>query len=174
LTGARLALIVAGMRIAIFAAMLLAALIYAARKGGGPERVMVGIAVIILLWDRLLVNLGRVTYESVDMGYFAQDLFGASATLLLALCANRFWPLLAAVLHTLPLLAHFARAADVAVNPAVYLTMQVAASWIVPPLLISATWRHQKRLRRAGSYPSWRKWSRSSPPRTPSGSRQAF
>ncbi len=159
---------------AVFATLLLAALVYAARKGGGPERVMVGIALIILLWDRLLVLLGAVTYQSVDVGYLAQDLFGAAATLVLALFANRFWPLLAAVLHTLPLLAHFARAVDVAVNPVVYLTMQVTASWLVPPLLLAATWRHQKRLRRTGSYPSWRRWSRSSPQPTPNGSQQAF
>jgi len=162
------------MRIAVFATLLLAALIYAARKGGGPERVMVGIALIILLWDRLLVLLGAVTYQSVDVGYLAQDLFGAAATLVLALFANRFWPLLAAVLHTLPLLAHFARAVDIAVNPVVYLTMQVAASWLIPPLLIAATWRHQQRLRRTGSYPSWRRWSRSSPQATPNGSQQAY
>lgn len=161
------------MRIAIFVTLLLVALAYAAWKGGGPERAMVGIAIVIVLWDRLLVAAGLVTYEGVDLGYLAQDMFGAAATILLALCAYRFWPLLAAVLHTLPLLAHFARAVDVAVNPIVYLTMQVAASWCVPPLLIAATWRHQRRLKRIGSYPSWRTWSRSSPPPTPDGSRQA-
>jgi hypothetical protein len=161
------------MRIAIFATLLLVALVYAGWKGGGPERAMVGIAIVIVLWDRLLVAAGLVTYQSVDLGYLAQDIFGAAATILLALCAYRFWPLLAAVLHTLPLLAHFARAVEAAVNPVVYLTMQVAASWCVPPLLIAATWRHQQRLKRIGSYPSWRSWSRWSPPPTPSGSRRA-
>lgn len=161
------------MRIAIFATLLLVALVYAAWKGGGPERAMVGIAIVIVVWDRMLVAAGLVTYHGVDLGYLAQDMFGAASTVLLALCAYRFWPLLAAVLHTLPLLAHFARAVDVAVNPVVYLTMQVAASWCVPPLLIAATWRHQQRLKHSGSYPSWRSWSRSSLPPTPSGSRPA-
>lgn len=160
------------MRIAIFATLLLVALVYAAWKGGGPERTMVGIAMTIIIWDRLLVATDMVTYQSVDFGYLAQDMFGAAATILLALSAYRFWPLLAAALHTLPLLAHFARAIDIAMNPVVYLTMQVAASWCIPPLLIAATWRHQQRLKRMGSYPSWRSWSRSSPRAKPKRSRR--
>src|SRR3546814_10588781 len=50
-------------------------------------------------------------------------------------------------LHFLPLLAHTSRMLDMTLHPAAYLTMQVAASWLVPPLLILATWRHQRCLR---------------------------
>src|SRR3546814_12951376 len=67
---------------------------------------------------------------------------------MLAMTAHRFWPMVAAVLQTLPLLAHFSRLADVGMHPIAYLTMQVAASWLLPPLLAAATWRHQTRLRR--------------------------
>lgn len=144
------------MRIAIFAAFLLIALVYAAWRGGGPERWMVGISVIIVIWDRLLVAFGTVVYHSLDVGYFALDLFGASATFLLAMTAYRFWPIVAAVLHALPLLAHVSRAVDVSMNPVVYLTMQVASSWLLPPLLIAATWMHRQRLKRDGNDPSWR------------------
>src|SRR3546814_5983530 len=70
---------------------------------------------------------------------------------MLAMTAHRFWPMVAAVLQTLPLLAHFSRLADVGMHPIAYLTMQVAASWLLPPLLAAATWRHQTRLRRSGS-----------------------
>src|SRR3546814_9104988 len=59
------------------------------------------------------------------------------------------------ILQTLPLLAHFSRLADVGMHPIAYLTMQVAASWLLPPLLAAATWRHQTRLRRSGSDQSW-------------------
>ena len=48
MTEARPAPIVAGMRIAIFVTLLLVALAYAAWKGGGPERAMVGIAIVIV------------------------------------------------------------------------------------------------------------------------------
>ena len=140
---------------AVFATFLLIALLYAAWKGGGPERAMTAIAVIIVIWDRVLVGSGAVSYHSLDIGYLAQDLFGTIATLTLAMVAHRFWTIPAAILHTLPLLAHLSRAADLTISPTVYLTMQVAASWLFPPLLILATWHHQRRLKRLGSDPSW-------------------
>lgn len=152
------------MRIAVFATILLVALIYAAWKGGGPERAMVGIALIIVIWDRLLVGSGAVSYHSLDWGYLAQDLFGTLATLILAMVAYRFWTIPAAILHTLPLLAHLSRAADLSISPVVYLTMQVSASWLFPPLLILATWHHRRRLKRYGSDPSWHISWKSPPP----------
>jgi hypothetical protein len=153
------------MRTAIFAAVLLIALVYALRRGGGPERAMVAIAVTIVIWDRIMVSAGIYVYHSLDLGYLALDLFGSLATIALAMTAYRFWPMVAAVLHTLPLLAHFSRVVDVSMNPVVYLTMQVAVSWCLPPLLIVATWRHQQRLKLDGSDPSWRgSLRRSNPP----------
>jgi hypothetical protein len=143
------------MRVAIFASLLLIALIYAAWKGGGPERMMVMIAVIIVIFDRLLVGFDIVSYQSLDLGYLALDIFGATATLALALVAYRFWTIPAAILHALPLLAHLSRVVDLSISPVVYLTMQVASSWLVPPLLILATWHHQRRLKQQGSDPSW-------------------
>lgn len=151
------------MRIAIFAAILLIALLYAAWRGGAPERAMVAIAVTIVAWDRLMVAFGTVVYQSLDIGYLALDLFGAVATFVLAMTALRFWPLIAAIIHAIPLLGHLSRAIDVTMSPMVYLTMQVAASWCLPPLLIVATWQHQRRLKRDGSDPPWRTSSRSSP-----------
>src|SRR3546814_2912661 len=70
-----------------------------------------------------------------------------------------------AVLHILPLLAHTSRILDVEIHPAAYLTMQVATSWLIPPILILATWRHQRRLARGDSEPSWHVSSRQSHPR---------
>src|SRR3546814_786159 len=89
------------------------------------------------------------------------------STTVLALCAHRFWPMIAAALHFLPLLAHTSRMLDMTLHPAAYLTMQVAASWLVPPLLILATWRHQRRLRQRGNDPSWHVWWRASNPTIP-------
>ncbi len=155
------------MRTALFLAFLLAALGFAAWRGGAPERAMAAIALGVVGADAILHRYIPVEFATLDVGHLAIDLFGVSATTALALCAHRFWPMIAAVLHVLPLLAHTSRMLDMTLHPAAYLTMQVAASWLVPPLLILATWRHQRRLRRRGSDPSWHVWWRASNPTTP-------
>src|SRR3546814_11711003 len=71
--------------------------------------------------------------------------------------------MIAAALHLLPLMAHLSRASDLSMHPAAYMIMQVAWSWLVPPLLIFPTWPHQQRLQQTGSAPSWRNSSQSPP-----------
>ena len=144
------------MRIAAFLIFMLVAIVYALRRGGGPERAMALIAAMMIASDQALHLLIPPEYASLDVGHLAIDLFGASSTMFLALVAYRFWPMIAAALHILPLLAHLSRTFDFALHPAAYLIMQVTTSWLVPPLLIAATWRHQLRLKRNGNDPSWR------------------
>ena len=143
------------MRIALFLAFLLVATGYALWRGGGPERTMAAIALTMVGADQLLHSFVPPEYATLDMGHLAIDLFGAAATFMLALFAHRFWPMCVAVLHMLPLLAHTSRMIDVTMQPAVYLTMQVATSWPVPLILILATWRHRRRLASGESEPSW-------------------
>lgn len=148
-------------RIALFVSCLLLALAYAFRKGGGPERAMAWLLLLMLVTDQALHQLVLPTYLAVDTGHLLIDLMAAAATLAIALTAHRFWPMIAAALQFLPLLAHSTRAIELDLHPAAYLTMQVAASWLLPPLLVAATWRHQRRLERNGSDRSWQPWSRS-------------
>lgn len=143
------------MRMTIFVFFLLVAVAYALRRGGGPERAMAGIAIGMVLSDLLLHQLAPPIFDGLDLGHFAIDLVGAAATFTLAMVAYRFWPMLAAVLHMLPLMAHSSRLLDLPMQPAAYQVMQVASSWLVPPLLIAATWRQQRRVKLLGSYPSW-------------------
>ena len=142
-------------RIAIFVTILLATLFYALRRGGGPERTMALILIAMLLADQLLHLFVPPRLSGVDLGHLLIDLIAAGATFAVAMTAHRFWPMPAAVLQFLPLMAHIGKALDLSVHPVVYLTMQVAASWLLPPLLALATWRHQKRLRTNGSDRSW-------------------
>ncbi|HWT42155.1 MAG TPA: hypothetical protein VN034_03060 [Sphingopyxis sp.] len=125
---------------------------------------MAMILIAMLIADQALHLFVPARLDALDSGHLAIDLFAAIATMALALTAHRFWPLAAAALQLLPLLAHFSRAADLSVHPAAYLTMQVFASWLLPPLLVLGTWRHRKRLRTCGSDPSWHaSWRRSNP-----------
>ena len=152
------------LRIACFLTLLFLATLYALRKGGGPERAMAVILIAMLAADQLLHLVVPVRFTALDAGHLAIDIAAAAATLVLALAAHRFWPLAAEALQMLPLLAHFSRAVDLSVHPIAYLSMQVFASWLLPPLLFLGTWRHSKRLQIYGSDPSWRgSWRPSSP-----------
>ena len=144
------------MRVAAFILILLVAIGYALRRGGGPERAMAVIAAFMLLSDQVLHLLSPPEYANLDHGHLAIDVFGAISTVTLALIAYRFWPMIAAALHILPLLAHLSRYLDIHLHPSAYMIMQVALSWLVPPLLMVATWRHQQRVRRNGNDRSWR------------------
>lgn len=151
-------------RIAIFHLFLLAALVYALRKGGGPERAMALILIAMSASDLVLHQFVPPRFTSLDSGHLAIDIAAAAATFLLAVTAYRFWPMMAAALQFLPLLAHLSRAVNVEIQPAAYLTMQVGPSWLLPPLLALATWRHQGRVRTNGSDRSWYvSWRRSTP-----------
>jgi hypothetical protein len=107
------------------------------------------------VFDQALHLIIPAQFASLDAGHLLIDVFAAVTTVSLALVAHRFWPMIAAVFQVLPLLAHFSRVADLSMQPIAYLTMQVAASWLLPPLLVLATWRHQRRLQRSGSDRSW-------------------
>jgi hypothetical protein len=147
--------VIAMLRIAFFVTILLVALAYAMRRGGGPERAMALVLLAMLLTDQLLHLFVPVQYFAVDTGHLLIDLTAAAATLAIALMAHRFWPMIAAALQFLPLLAHSTRAIEMNLHSAAYLTMQVAGSWPLVPLLAMATWRHQRRLAQNGSDPSW-------------------
>src|SRR3546814_5574590 len=115
------------LRIVIFLILLLMASAYALWKGGGPERVMATILLGMLVVDQLVHLLIPAQFASVDTAHLALDLIAALLTFMLAMTAHRFWPLVAAVLQTLPLLAHFSRPSDVGMHPLAYLTLQLAA-----------------------------------------------
>lgn len=143
------------MRIALFLVFLAVAAGYALWRGGGPERTMAAIALTMVGGDQFLHAFVPPSFASLDTGHLAIDLFGATSTILLALFAHRFWPMCMAVLHMVPILAHTSRILDMDLLPAAYLTMQVATSWAVPPILILATWRHRRRLARGEKEPCW-------------------
>src|SRR3546814_7651561 len=91
------------LRIVIFLILLLMASAYALWKGGGPERVMATILLGMLVVDQLVHLLIPAQFASVDTAHLVLDLIAALLTFMLAMTAHRLWPMVAAVLQTLPL-----------------------------------------------------------------------
>lgn len=143
------------LRVALLIALLAVALGYAFWRGGAPERAMAALWLCLAIADPLLHLMAPLEYRVVDIGHLIIDLTGFSVATCIALTAYRFWPLLVAVLHFLPLLAHLSRSVDLDMHPAAYLIMQVGSYWLLAPLLVAGTWAHHRRLRLHGSDPSW-------------------
>lgn len=146
-------------RVVILLLLLAAALGYAFWRGGGPERVMAALWLILLVADPLIHRIAPLDYHFVDVGHLAIDIIGSAGAFLIALYAYRFWPLIVAPLQFLPLLAHMSRAIELDMHPSAYLIMQVASYWPLTPILIIGTWRHYRRANRLGSEPDWVSWS---------------
>src|SRR5690606_4716121 len=90
--------------------------------GAGPERLCAAVLVGMQGADAVLHAVaGRgALYHSVDTGHLAIDLVAALAFLLIAVNANRIYPLWMAAFQLISVLAHFARQASATVAGLAY------------------------------------------------------
>jgi hypothetical protein len=95
---------------------------------------------------------------------FIVDLGTLAAFLVLALRAERFWPLWISALQLLGTSGHLVKLMDPGVVPRAYAF--AAIFWSYPMLLLLAlgTYRHQRRLKRFGTDRSWARSSMASGP----------
>lgn len=127
---------------------------YAAVRGGAPERWGIGLFVMGAVLTNVTLAVAQAHYQRPVVGMMIVDVALAVAFTLLALKAQRFWPLWVAA----------AQIDMVAADVVIYSSETTAwayaiALWalsIPPPVLIGlGAWRHRRRLNRFGSDPSW-------------------
>jgi hypothetical protein len=128
---------------------------YTLFKGGPPERIG---ATILALGSALTVAAlsGPTTsYMSVEIGVFLVDVACLAGFLILALRAERYWPLWIAGLQLVGTAAHAVKLVDPDVIRRAYAFALVF--WSYPMLLLIAlgTYRHQQRVARFGADRSW-------------------
>jgi hypothetical protein len=99
---------------------------------------------------------------SVEIGVFIVDAVCLVAFLVLALRANRFWPLWVAGLQLIGTAGHAVKLADPEIIRRAYQIVLVFWSYPMLLLIVLGTWRHQQRLARFGVDRSWSSsWARS-------------
>lgn len=152
------------MRVAIYLLCLLAAVIYAGVRGGGPERATAAALVAIMVVDTIAHFLAPPTWIDVDAIHFTIDASALCCFFAIAMRANRFWPLCVTSLQAIAVIGHLAKAIDLAIHPTAYGIMQVATSYPLIAVLIIGTWAHARRERLTGSEQSWRSSSLKSHP----------
>lgn len=143
-------------RILIFDALLAGCCGYALWRGGQPERVVGGAFTVAYVATLASYASLATRFYTVEQGILIVD--GALLAVLAAVAirADRFWPLVVAALQLDTVGAHLLKVADAEVIRVTYALM--IAVWSYPMLILLAigTWRHRRRLTRAGHDRDWR------------------
>jgi hypothetical protein len=136
--------------------------IYALFKGGIPERMGTSILALASALTVAALSSPATVYISIESGVFVVDLACFTAFLVLALRANRYWPLWIAGLQLIGTSAHAVKLAYPEVIPKAYAFVTVFWGYPMLLILVLGTFRHQQRLARFGVDRSWSSsWGRS-------------
>jgi hypothetical protein len=139
----------------VFTALMLACCAYAFVGGGAPERIGAAIFLIGSVLTYAALETSPIKYRGVEIGAFIVDLATFLAFVLLALRANRYWPLWVSALLGLGLVGHLAMLLHPRVIPWAYAV--VLSIWSYPILLLMAagTYAHRRRSTGNDADPSW-------------------
>lgn len=128
---------------------------YALWKGGAPERVGAAIFIVGVLFTHFSGPTGPLRWTSLELGVLVVDVVVLVAFTLLALYAERFWPIWLTALHAIAVGGHAVKMVDPDLFRWGYAF--ALAFWSYPMLLVLAggTWCHRRRLRLYGADPDW-------------------
>ncbi len=146
---------------------------YAIWRGGAPER----IAAAILMAGSVLtamVSTPATRGAGITWPVFIIDLTDQLLLMLLAVYAKRYWTIVAAGIHLLPIAVHVARGLVPAIQAPVYDRAVVVASYLILLLIAAGTQRHRLRRRRFGTDVSWSTFSMRRASAPPTKSRRPF
>lgn len=143
------------LRIYLFAAFLALTSGYALWRGGAPERV-VAIALVsayvvtVMSWSPLPAR-----FYGVELNVFVTDCALFGMLIVVALRADRAWPLLVAALQLDALGAHFVKLVAPDTIRVAYALLIAIWSWPIQMILAVATWRHVRRVAASGGDRAW-------------------
>ena len=129
------------------------------RHGGAPERAMAlafgGLIIVPALMARL-IGLDGALLADFGWLYVLLDSVAAAAFLMIALAANRNYPMWVAGLQLVAMSAHFVRGMVDSVSTFAYVILAIGPSYCQLLLLAVGLSRHLWRQRTYGDYRHWR------------------
>lgn len=131
---------------------------YALWRGGQPERLVAGMFLIAFPLGSF-IN-AKLRSEGIQWGSLSVDLALLVLLLMIALRANRYWPMGIVAMQLLQVMGHLLKLADPTMLPLLYWLSSVVWAYPMLILLLLGAVRHRNRVRRLGPEPSW---SNSSP-----------
>lgn len=141
-----------------FLLILLASIVVAGVRGGAPERWGAATLVAMTMVQIAGFSVLGSRYGEIDWVATAVDVIGFASFTAIALFARRIWPLWASALQLFSLTAHFFRAFNIYIHPAVYWLTKSAPTFGICLILIFATVMHLRRARTSGIDVSWTVW----------------
>lgn len=139
----------------IFYGIQFAACLYAVRAGGLPERLVAIMMAVAALATSAVPWQSHRSFWMIEEQRVYIDVALMIGLAVLALRANRFWPIWVAALHLLAVGVHGVRAYDPAVLPIVYAKL---VGWIAYPMVVVLIWgvrRHRQRVMAGGPEGDW-------------------
>lgn len=132
---------------------------YALWRGGQPERLVAGMFLIAFLLGSF-IN-AKFRSDGIQWGSLGVDLTMLALLLVIALRANRYWPMGVAAMQLLQVGGHLLKLADPTMLPLLYWLSSVVWAYPMLILLLLGVVRHHNREKRLGPEAPW---SNSSPP----------
>ena len=142
-------------RALLFTGLLLLASAYALVRGGKPERYAAFMYLIAFVASALSAQFGRELYHTINWGIVAIDIALALSLGGLALRANRFWTIWATSIQIVAIFAHLAKLLVPEIAAMAYEITLLVWSYAAIPVLMTATYRHNERIRQNGAELSW-------------------
>lgn len=136
------------------------------RKAAAPERILSGVLFAMLAVDKVhhfLLGDGSVYWRQVDVGHMVIDAMVLPCVYVVALRANRVYPLWIAGAQMIAMTGHVYRLALTDIHVFAYRIMAIMPSYIQLVTIVLGVAFHMSRHRKRGSYPSWRPFSSRTP-----------
>jgi hypothetical protein len=130
---------------------------WAAWRGGGPERVT-AFAYVVALAGTISGGFLQVPgqFRVVPVHLFIVDLLLLIGICIIAIRANRWWPIPAAGCQLVAVLVHAGKLIQPGMIPNSYAFLATIWSWPMVALLGLGTWAHRRRVRDGVSVPHWK------------------
>jgi len=142
------------MNIFVYLGLLVTCCVFALWRGGAPERLGVAILVAAIVASSFVPAAGTHRFYQMESGLLAVDSAMLVAVTLLALFAQRYWPMWLAAVNVNIVVTHLLML-DPRLMPWSYAVANAAWSYPIPVLLAAGAWRHRQRIARYGSDPAW-------------------
>lgn len=128
-------------------------------RGAAPERILSGTLVSMFLLDRVYHAIvgGSIIWRHANFGHVAIDVLVLAIAFVVALHANRVYPLWIAGAQIIAMSGHLYRLVLEEINRYAYDMMTITPSYIELVAMALGIGFHMSRRRKQGSYPSWRR-----------------